>query len=66
DAGWEKIRDVLQVIGAPTTAKDLGVDDKCIIEALMKAHEIRDRYSILRDGLSKMEAMDLAEKTGVI
>jgi len=66
DADWEKIRDVLQVIGAPTTAKDLGVDDKCIIEALMKAHEIRDRYSILRDGLSRGEAMDLAEKTGVI
>ena len=63
---WVKIKKVLETIGAPTTAKDLGVDDKCIIKALMEAHRIRDRYTILRDGLSREQAVDLAKKTLVI
>ena len=66
DADWEGIRDALAACGAPTTAKELGIPPDKIIEALTKAHTIRDRYTILRDGLIEKDAKNLAEETGVI
>ena len=41
-------------------------EDNYIIEALTNAHSIRDRYTILRDGLSVEKATELAKSTGVI
>ena len=38
---WGLIRDKLKLIGAPTTAMELGIEPKYIIEALVKAKEIR-------------------------
>jgi glycerol-1-phosphate dehydrogenase [NAD(P)+] len=66
NAEWELIRDALKKVGAPTTAKELGIEENYIIEALTKAHSIRDRYTILRDGLSVEKATELARVTGVI
>ncbi|MCF0226838.1 MAG: NAD(P)-dependent glycerol-1-phosphate dehydrogenase [Methanobrevibacter sp.] len=65
---WKCIRDNLKSIGAPTTAKELGIDDEYIIEALTKAHTIRpDRYTILgENGISEDAAYELATSTGVI
>lgn len=65
---WEFIRDNLKAIGAPTTAKELGVDDDDIIEALTTAHTIRpERYTILgENGISEDAAYKLATSTGVI
>ena len=65
---WEFIRDSLKAVGAPTTAKELGVSDDDIIEALTLAHTIRpERYTILGDnGFSKDAAYEIAIKTGVI
>ncbi len=64
---WKGIRDVLRKIGAPTTAKELGVEDEDIIWALTHAHRMRKRYTILGDkGLSKEAARNLAKITGVI
>ena len=64
---WKKIRDVLRMIGAPTTARELGVDDEDVIRALTMAHKIRDRYTILGvRGLTKEAAENLARITGVI
>lgn len=65
---WKFIRDSLKAVGAPVTAKELGVDDEDIIEALTKAHTIRPgRYTILgENGISKEAAYELATKTGVI
>lgn len=65
-ADWERVRDSLAKVNAPTTAKQLGIPEEKIIEALTKAHGIRDRYTILGDGLSVDEARELASKTGVI
>ena len=66
NAEWENIRDSLKRINAPTTARELGVRDEEVVKALTIAHKIRDRYTILRDGLTKEEARDVAIKTGVI
>ncbi|AZH25028.1 NAD(P)-dependent glycerol-1-phosphate dehydrogenase [Haloplanus aerogenes] len=63
---WRNIRDALAVIGAPTTAADLGFDDETVIEALTTAHRIRDRYTILGNGISEAAAREAATKTGVI
>ncbi|MHB1262436.1 MAG: NAD(P)-dependent glycerol-1-phosphate dehydrogenase [Thermoplasmatota archaeon] len=65
---WESIRDTLREIGAPTTAKELGVPPKKLIEALTTCHTLRtDRYTILGEsGLTKQAAQDLAKATGVL
>lgn len=65
---WEEIKEALSKIGAPTTAKELGISKKKIIQALTTAHTIRpDRYTILGEsGLTKEAAKKVAKETGVI
>ncbi|MGA2784497.1 MAG: NAD(P)-dependent glycerol-1-phosphate dehydrogenase [Candidatus Bathyarchaeia archaeon] len=67
-ANWQLIKDVLHTIGAPTTAKELGISSQHILEALTKAHSIRpERYTILGEsGLTKEAAERVASITGVI
>lgn len=68
EGNWEEVRRVLRAIGAPTTAKELGIPPQTIIEALTKAHAIRpDRYTILGEsGLTHEAATQLATEAGVI
>ena len=65
---WEEIRTALREIGAPTTAKELGVPAKKVIEALTTCHTIRpERYTILGEsGLTKKAAEDVCKATGVL
>jgi glycerol-1-phosphate dehydrogenase [NAD(P)+] len=63
---WSAIRDALATIGAPTTAAELGIDAETVIEALTTAHRIRDRYTILGDGMDERAAREAASVTGVI
>jgi len=64
---WKKIRKLLKLVGAPTTARELGIPDHIVIEALTKAASIRpERYTILSGGLSEEAARKLAERTMVI
>jgi glycerol-1-phosphate dehydrogenase [NAD(P)+] len=63
---WRRVRDALAGIDAPTTAADLGVDDDQFLEATTTAHEIRDRYTILGDGIEREAALEAATKTGVL
>ncbi len=65
---WMQIRDALSAIGAPTTAKELGLRSEDIIYAMTHAHEIRsDRFTILGDkGVSEAVAETVAHNTGVI
>lgn len=65
---WQRIRDALKNIGAPTTAKELGFTDDEIIEALVMAKDVRkERFTILGDGgLTRSAAEKLARSTGVI
>jgi len=65
---WQLVKEVLHRIGAPTTAKELGIDSEYIVEALTKAHAIRpERYTILGEsGLTKEAAMRVGSVTGVI
>ena len=65
---WERIKETLERVGAPTTAKDLGVKPDHIIEALVQAPTIRpDRYTILeKQKMNYNSAEKLAKITGVI
>ena len=65
---WEQIRDSLKTIGAPTTARELGLSAEDVIDAMTHAHEIRsDRFTILGDqGISEEVAETVARATGVI
>lgn len=66
-ANWRLIRDVLHRIGAPTNARELGIESKHVIKALTIAHRIRpDRYTILGEkGLTREAAERVAHLTGV-
>ncbi len=64
---WEKIKETLREIGAPTTAKELEIRDEDIIWALTHAHKMRERYTILgTKGISEKAAWEVAKITGVI
>ncbi len=63
---WQNIQSALDTIGAPTTATALGIDGETILEALTTAHEIRDRYTILGDGIDRDAAREAATVTGVL
>ena len=65
---WQKIREKLQIIGAPISATEMGIKDRYIIEALLQAHTIRPhRFTILgHEGLTRKKAIDAAVTTGVI
>lgn len=65
---WEEIRETLRLLSAPTTASELGIGKEYIVEALVKAKEIRpERYTILNEvSLTPSEARELAELCGVI
>jgi len=64
---WQRIRDALKKIGAPTTARELGFTDKEIIDALTAANKVRSRFTILgSEGLTREAAERLARITKVI
>jgi len=64
---WRAIQRALHTVRAPSTAKDLQIEDIHIIKALTMAHSIRDRYTILGSGgLTDEAAWALARNTGVL
>ncbi len=65
---WERIRNALLAVGAPTTARGMGIPEDDMIEALTHAHEIKkERYTILGDeGLTIEAAENLAKTTRVM
>ncbi len=65
---WKRIKKTLQRVGAPTTAKELGVKPEHVIKALVEACTLRpERYTILDEKkLDHDSAEKLAEATGVI
>ncbi|RRJ32970.1 NAD(P)-dependent glycerol-1-phosphate dehydrogenase [Halocatena pleomorpha] len=66
DGNWQNVHDALSNIGAPTTVAELGHSAEDFTEAMTTAHEIRDRYTILGNGVSEAAAREAARVTGVI
>ncbi|MCK5413922.1 MAG: NAD(P)-dependent glycerol-1-phosphate dehydrogenase [Thermoplasmata archaeon] len=64
---WQRIRDALDTIGCPTTAKGLNVSKDELIQAMTTAHTIRDRYTILGEsGITEKAAERIAVMTKVL
>lgn len=65
---WQKLRDALKAIGAPTNYSDTELTRDEIVQALVGAHDIRpERYTILGyHGLTEEAAETLARNTEVI
>ncbi|MFQ5940479.1 MAG: NAD(P)-dependent glycerol-1-phosphate dehydrogenase [Nitrososphaerales archaeon] len=68
DIEWEQIASTLNEIGAPTTAKEIGIDADSIVKALITASTLRpERYTILNKiNMKEQNAFELAKTTGVI
>jgi glycerol-1-phosphate dehydrogenase [NAD(P)+] len=68
NANWMRIRDTLKQIGAPTTARELGVEDEDVVKALEMAATIRpERYTILHKlNLNREACAKVARTTMVI
>ena len=64
---WKRFRNALETIGAPVTSKEIGISREEVIDALVMAPTLRDRYTILhKSALSRGAAQELAEETGVV
>jgi len=65
---WEKIIKTLKSVGAPTTAKEIGLKSKTIAKALTIAQSLRpERYTILKEaGMTEKKAITLAKNTRVL
>jgi glycerol-1-phosphate dehydrogenase [NAD(P)+] len=65
---WKKIARTLKCLGAPTTARQIGLKDEQIIDALVIAQDLRpERYTILKEiEMTERKAMNLAKSTKVI
>lgn len=65
---WKKIIQMLKNVGAPTTAKEIGLSSKVLAEALCIAQSLRpERYTILSEvKMTGEKAITLAKSTGVI
>ncbi len=67
-ANWRQIRKTLKQVGAPTSAKELGVKDEDVVKALEMASTIRpSRYTILQKlNLTREACEKVARITKVI
>ncbi len=65
---WKEIKTALQNVNAPTTARGLDLTEEEVVEALVRAPEIRpERYTILGNRRMDRKAAEAAAKeTGVI
>jgi len=65
---WEMVKRTLSTVGAPTTARQLNIEPRHIIEALVRARTISpSRYTVLNEKiLDEASAADLAKTTGII
>ena len=65
---WKKIIKTLKDVGAPTSAKQIGLKPEIIVKALMIAQDLRpERYTILKEiKMTEKVALNLAKSTGII
>ena len=65
---WRKIVKTLKSVGAPTTAKEIGLKSEVLAEALTIAQSLRpERYTILKEAnMNENKAINLAKSTKVL
>ena len=65
---WRKIVQTLKNVGAPTSAKEIGLKPKILAKALTIAQSLRpERYTILSEvDMTEKKALSLAKSTKVL
>ena len=65
---WKKIVKTLKSVGAPTTAKEIGLKSEVLAKALTIAQSLRpERYTILKEAnMNENKAINLAKSTKVL
>ena len=65
---WRKIVKTLKSVGAPTTAKEIGLKSEVLAKALTIAQSLRpERYTILKEvSMNENKAINLAKSTKVL
>jgi glycerol-1-phosphate dehydrogenase [NAD(P)+] len=65
---WKKIERTLKDVGAPTTAKKIGIKPEILAKALTIAQSLRpERYTILKEvKMTEKKAIELAKSTRVL
>lgn len=65
---WREIARTLKDVGAPTSAKQIGLSQEEVVKALMTAQSMRpERYTILKEvEMTSRNAADLAKSTNVV
>ena len=65
---WKEIRDALQRIRAPTTAKEIDVDKDQLIDAMVLAKKIRpERFTILNQiELNRTQYQEIFAELGIL
>ena len=61
-----KIKETLEIIGAPTTAKEIGLSDEIALKAFKNARTIRPEWITILDLESDERIERAAIETGVI
>lgn len=65
---WKKIAKTLKNVGAPTTAREIGLTQDMITKALIIAQSLRpERYTVLKEiHMTEKKALELAKSTNVL
>ncbi|RLJ02369.1 MAG: NAD(P)-dependent glycerol-1-phosphate dehydrogenase [Candidatus Aenigmatarchaeota archaeon] len=63
---WKGIRKTLEGIGTAVTASEIGIDEDGIVEALSNCHTVRDRWTVLRNGVPESDVRRICKETGII
>ncbi|MEZ0393573.1 MAG: NAD(P)-dependent glycerol-1-phosphate dehydrogenase [Desulfurococcaceae archaeon] len=68
DRRWAMVRRLMERVGLPTKASQIGIEPEKLVEALTIAHKIRpERYTILgENGISREAAWKVLRETGII
>jgi len=67
NGNWQNIKAVMEKMGLPTTAQEINIGKEVLIEALVKAKSIRDRYTILNEKeITQEKAEAILRDVGII
>ena len=64
---WTSVKGVMQRLSLPTRLSDIGINGRMAAEALAKARDVRDRYTILnRMNIDENKAREILERVDVL
>jgi len=64
---WQKVRDMMIRLGLPTNSKEIGIKEDILIDALVNAKRVRERYTVLNEiNITRAEAEKILEAVKII